>query len=313
MRSPVVVWVALLALVALSACDGARARPLQPNVGSPARDGSAAGTADGAQDAGSSSDSASDGGADAASEPEARDAAAGFDARPAPDALPGVDATPLDARPAQDVLTFDAEAPRDGAQPDAQGRDAAAADALAPDALAPDAQPAPADGGVRGDAGTAACTSDSQCASGRCHPLYGQCVPQGQRAYCDTCSNDSECGLPGDHCLDVSVGGMFLERICAQACNVSAECPRGYLCSLSNHCYPVSGAIRAHTCASLRDMLAGEACNSFGGPDTCGVPNYEDGTCVPTLGCTVGCVTTADCPERSVCSSFVVADYCVAQ
>ncbi len=315
MRALVVAWMTAIVLVS-SGCDGGRARPGGPNVGSPARDATAGRPADagevddgGEVDAGVSLD---------ASDPSQRGDAVPFDARPAPDALPGQDALPArDAAPAADATSFDAAPARDAAAP---GADALPADALAPDAssapdaMAPDAfVPPPVDGGVRGDAGTAACTSDAQCASGRCHPLYGQCVPQGQRPYCDTCTTDSECGLPGDHCLDVSAGGMFLERICAQACSAAADCPRGYTCSLGGHCYPISGSIRPHTCASLRDMLARESCNSFSGPDTCGIPGYDDGTCVPTLGCTVGCVNNSDCPERSTCTPYVVADYCVAQ
>jgi len=179
-----------------------------------------------------------------------------------------------------------------------------------------DAQPNPAvrDAGTPQDAGTPACTVDSQCASGRCHPLYGQCVPPGQKLSCESCSSDSECGLPTDHCMDVSTsGGMYLETACAQGCRATADCPRGYDCTLNGHCYPIAGSIRLHTCASLRDMLAGETCNSFGGPDTCGLTNYGDGTCVPTVGCTVGCVDDQGCPSLSTCTFVIVDSYCIAQ
>ena len=143
--------------------------------------------------------------------------------------------------------------------------------------------------------------------------LYGQCVPVGQRQLCETCATDAECGLPTDHCLTVSAGGTTLERICAQACRGATDCPRGYDCSLSGHCYPVPGSIRLHTCASLRDMYAREGCNSLSGPDTCGVAGYDDGTCVPTLGCSIGCDVESDCPPASTCTNYIVANYCVAQ
>lgn len=284
-------------------CDAAR-RPAGPNV-VVARDGGRGDT--GAADMGGALDaepSGDDGGAGLDARTTGFDASVGdtsdgggavFDAQPPPDAQVFVDAQVF-----ADAQVFLDAQPLPDAQPP-------------PDAQAPDAQAPGPDGGQIQDAGTPACTSDAQCASGRCHPLYGQCVPVGQRLLCEPCATDAECGLPTDHCLTVSAGGTTLERICAQACRAAADCPRGYDCTLSGHCYPVAGSIRLHTCASLRDMYAREGCNSLSGPDTCGVAGYDDGTCVPTLGCSIGCDVETDCPPASTCTNYIVANYCVAQ
>lgn len=293
-----------VAILALAACESPRRAggPMNPGT----RSDASPAEKDAAQD--------NDGGMDAALHEDAGDADAfAFDA-------PTFDAQPRDADPT-DFGFRDAE-PIDFGFRDADPIDFGFRDADPVDVgFPPDLGPADlgvwpdaaiGDAGLITDAGTPACTSDSQCASGRCHPLYSQCVPPSQLPQCANCTSHSQCGMPSDHCLDVSVGGTYLETICAQACRSATDCPRGYGCTLNGHCYPISGSIRAHTCWSLADMLASESCDPFGTVDACGVPTYDDGTCVPTLGCAVGCNTNADCPEGSTCSSFFVANYCVA-
>jgi hypothetical protein len=116
--------------------------------------------------------------------------------------------------------------------------------------------------------------------------------------------------MPIDACLNITIGGTVRETICAQACRNNADCPRAYECSLNNFCYPIPGSIRPHTCASLADMLAGRTCDPLGMTDQCGLTNYDDGTCFPLLGCTVGCSSNTECPVGSTCTSYVVASYC---
>lgn len=249
------------------------------------------------------------GGEDAGLDPDA----AARDANPE-DAGTESDAGFPDSGHDEDAGFFDTGAPDTGlpdtGTPDAGFPDVGSPDAGFPDAGFPDA--GFPDTGVITDAGTPACTLDVQCASGRCHPLYNQCVPVGKKLHCESCTTDTECGLPTDHCLNVTIGGVSAETICAQGCAFDFDCPRGYECSLSNHCYPVQGTLRAHTCASLRDMLARKPCDPLLNTDQCGLSHIEDGTCIPVLGCTIGCFDNADCPDDSSCNTWLVADYCEA-
>ena len=169
---------------------------------------------------------------------------------------------------------------------------------------------APRDAGFVGDAGTSACALDQDCPSGRCHPLYRQCVPLGQRLDCATCGASSECGLPTDHCLHVSfAGSSATEDVCLQGCRGNSDCTRGYECSLSGHCYPIPGSIRPHTCAAMRDTLAATPCSTSS--DLCGLQNLDDGTCMLGLNCTIGCDSDAHCPIGTSCTDYIVAKYCV--
>jgi len=168
----------------------------------------------------------------------------------------------------------------------------------------------PRDAGFVGDAGTSACAIDSDCPSGRCHPLYRQCVPAGQRLDCATCGASSECGLPTDHCLHVTFGGSAAsEDVCLQGCRGNSDCTRGYECSLNGHCYPIPGSLRPHTCASMRDTLAATPCSTSA--DLCGLPTLDDGTCMLGLNCTIGCDSDAHCPIGTSCTDYIVAKYCV--
>lgn len=243
-----------------------------------------------------------------ASEPE--DSGTVTDTGTFPDAEP-VDTGPPDTGVHPDAAPIDTGLPTDagfvdtGVHPDATIPDTG----VHPDAAAPDSGTTP-DAGTVSDAGTAACTLDSQCASGRCHPLYGQCVPDTRKLHCETCTNDNECGMPADHCLSVTIGGVPAETICAQGCSQDSQCPRGYECSLSNHCYPIPGAIRVHTCAALRDTLAGRACDPFLSTDQCGLATFDDATCVLGVGCSVGCVSNVQCPTGTTCNNWFVGDFC---
>ena len=192
---------------------------------------------------------------------------------------------------------------RDALPADLGHRDATVIDSGAPDAGRPDSG--------RPDAGTAACTVDAQCPSGLCHPVYRQCVPVGARSLCDTCTAESECGLPGDDCMVISAGAATLEQVCGRACNTNVDCPRGFTCQFGGQCYPKPGAIRDHTCHAVSDMLDREVCNPTGA-DTCGVPNFADGTCLVLFNvCTVGCDVQADCPTGSTCQVAVVGNFCI--
>lgn len=264
----------------------------------------------------------------------AGDAQVGMDAGPAADTGPAADAGPTmdsgigqDTGPAEDSgLHPDANLPDTGPRDTGVHPDAAPIDTgVVPDAgfldtgVHPDAQipdsgvhpdaSVPDSGGVS-DAGTVACTQDSQCSSGRCHPLYNQCVPNNRKLHCETCSNDTECGLDADHCLTVTIGGTPAETICAQGCSRDNQCPRGYECSLSNHCYPIPGAIRVHTCAALEDTLNQTSCDPFLTVDQCGLSNFDDATCVLGLGCSVGCVSNVQCPSGTSCTNWFVGDFC---
>lgn len=169
----------------------------------------------------------------------------------------------------------------------------------------------PADAGFA-DAGTASCNSDTQCPSGRCHPVFHQCVPPRQSVECATCTDDSQCGLPGDECLRINVNNQTLEQVCGQRCNSNGDCRRGFSCQFNNQCYPIPGSLRPHTCASLRDMLASETCDPASIMDTCGINGYADGTCLTIFNqCVVGCNTDNDCPMGSRCVSLVLASYCM--
>ncbi len=175
----------------------------------------------------------------------------------------------------------------------------------------------PADSGVVADAGfadagTSGCTDGNQCPSGLCHPVFRQCIPPGQKLSCATCANDNECGLPGDECLNVTANNQTLERVCGQRCSSSGDCPRGFSCQFNNQCYPIGGSIRVHTCASLRDMLSAETCDSASIMDTCGIHGYADGTCLTVFNqCVVGCNTDFDCPHGSRCVNLFLASYCM--
>ena len=208
------------------------------------------------------------------------------------------DATPVD------VGFPDAGFPDTGVHPDAAAPDADPVDVGPPDSgLHPDTGPV--------DAGTRACTSDSQCPSRRCHPLFGQCIPAGRKLACEICTAHSECGMPGDECMGITAGGRLLEQVCGQACRADADCIRGYTCQFGGQCYPKPGSVRTHTCASLRDMLGMEVCDALAG-DTCGVTNFDDGTCFPLINmCVVGCDTGDDCPPGSNCIGYSIASYCV--
>jgi hypothetical protein len=230
----------------------------------------------------------------------ARDAEPPFDAGLPEDAGDPIDAGFFDSGVHPDAMVFDSGMPVDAGFPDAGFPDTG----VRPDAGFPDS-------GVHPDAGTPACTQDSQCASGRCHPLYNQCVPTGRKLHCETCTSDAECGLGADHCLAVTIGGLPAETICGQGCNAHTDCPQGYECSLNNHCYPIPGSIRPHTCASLRDTLAVKACDPLLSTDQCGLPTFDDGTCVLGIGCSVGCVSHTDCPSGTLCTSWFVGDFCL--
>ncbi|MFO0722958.1 MAG: hypothetical protein U1E65_04175 [Myxococcota bacterium] len=205
----------------------------------------------------------------------------------------------------------DASAPADAGFvfPDASAP--ADAGSIFPDASAPPPPDAgtPRDAGFVSDAGTPSCSQDVDCPSGRCHPLYRQCVPAGQKLDCESCTQSSECGLPTDHCLHVSFAGGASENICAQGCSTDGDCVRGYRCSVAGHCYPLAGSIRPHTCASLHDAFAQKSCSTS--VDLCGLPTLDDGTCMLGLNCTIGCNVEDDCPTGLHCADYIVAKYCV--
>jgi hypothetical protein len=78
-----------------------------------------------------------------------------------------------------------------------------------------------------------------------------------------------------------------------------------------DQCYPEAGSIRFHTCSAYQDTQDAKVCDSSG-PDVCGAGNFDDGTCVVIFErCSVGCETTADCPEGTTCEDIVVESFCL--
>lgn len=77
---------------------------------------------------------------------------------------------------------------------------------------------------------------------------------------CETCSADSQCGNPGDNCINIG-GGTFCSRLCGGS---NPRCPNGYHCSTANitsvngvssrQCEPVSGTCGPPIMACIDDM-----------------------------------------------------------
>lgn len=133
------------------------------------------------------------------------------------------------------------------------------------------------------------CVEDVNCPDfdQYCDSCSSQCLSR--REPCDPCTDDAQCGEPGDRCLDFPDG----ERFCGKSCGAGIGCPLGFTCNADRgQCLPLSGACSEET--------------------TCG----EDSECagVQICGgqgiCTDGCASDDVCPNPLVCSAGRCQDPC---
>lgn len=114
------------------------------------------------------------------------------------------------------------------------------------------------------------CKSDSECGSREfCDIALRTC--RALKAYCESCSQDAECGGANDHCVrhpDFPGAPPF----CALGCATNADCGNGQAC---------------------RDTVKGKQCVPANGRCSGGVNEF----CTPDLGAT--CRVDSDCPADS--------------
>lgn len=200
-----------------------------------------------------------------------------------------------------------AVASTDGGVENDAGKDASPADSGAPDttmtdtSVESDTSVPPIDTGVpptdTGGGGTrsylTACSSDSDC-------LSGKCIASSPRFCTKSCASHAECahgqlcgggvckiddtGTPctsGASCVEYC-GGIVGAAKCTHSCTSGADCPAGYACTTDG-----SGA---KFCVDIeRPCTDATQCQTGLGFCTSG-----------GLGCTAKCTTAADCPVRLV-------------
>lgn len=137
-----------------------------------------------------------------------------------------------------------------------------------------------------------ACTSDGECASGKCTTVAPQFCTKSCSAHTD-CAHGQICG-----------GGVCRLDDTGKACTTAANCLQ--------YCGGIVGASHCtHSCSTGADCPAGYACSSAGGTKIC--VSIERSCTAPTqcpsglgfcgsgmVGCTAECTTAADCPTHWV-------------
>ncbi len=182
-----------------------------------------------------------------------------------------------------------------------------------------------------------ACTADTEdehCGSFSCDREQGICssVEQGSLQACGACQADSECAsglgcvehfFQGDE--DQSLGSLCFYRKGTVGCADVEASRRPYSQEIetrsidrveSTYCLPVT------SCAAVVDATnwdgTGPGAKSCGTDSTeCGVPDIDDGTCIPSgvaAGkCSYGCTADAQCPATgfTICMGAPLAGTCV--
>jgi MYXO-CTERM domain-containing protein len=146
------------------------------------------------------------------------------------------------------------------------------------------------------------CSAGFECVSGSCEPITGD------GTLCSTCTDNSECGGPGDLCIRFPDGASY----CTTACRSSSDCGENECFGTSaggGQCAPAdsvgnptcAGVMTGPECTSNSDCDSTERCNSAG---EC-VPRPVDlgglgDPCETGDGCNSGeCITTG---EGSICT-----------
>jgi hypothetical protein len=158
------------------------------------------------------------------------------------------------------------------------------------------------------------CYEDQHCAADEvCDTQRYVCRSSTGRGLCEPCTDDSECGVAADMCVDFrDANGGVIDQGCGRACGTAGTpCPAGYRCAQlganTMQCVP-NNTEDNPTCAGIRDM--GQPCNF--GSDECGIVDVPDGTCVPSMGggyCSVQCAIGAPgdpptCIDPWACTSL---------
>lgn len=182
------------------------------------------------------------------------------------------------------------------------------------DAMCADKQGAPYCNTFSGrcEATVKGCKGDSECAEGQfCDAALRTC--RAKKGYCETCTQDEECGGAGDFCVhhpDFASAPAF----CGLACADDAGCPAGQNCrdtEKGKQCVPAQGKCGgANACVPdswqqcARDgdctQLASQICDTTAGHCIAAQSTCPAGSsCDPvTLRCAQSCRRDQDCVER---------------
>jgi hypothetical protein len=193
-------------------------------------------------------------------------------------------------------------------------------------------------GGSGGTGGSSPCSSDVDCAAGRCAPDSATCVEClfdsdcGSTRECvdrscfavKSCQNSLDCvGDPAGRSVCDPASGTCVVCIADADCGASAECLAGacvsYLpCENSLQC-PAGTVCKTDRCVACvfdADCASGEVCVQ----DACNPGCQSDNQCTPlgmlcdqALGACVRCLTSGDCGEHQWCSAGTCRiDACLA-
>ncbi|WP_053237250.1 hypothetical protein [Sandaracinus amylolyticus] len=138
------------------------------------------------------------------------------------------------------------------------------------------------------------CTTDAQCADGRCVDDRG-----GTRFCTRACANHLQCAR--EH---LCVGGVCVPDDTGEPCNTATP----GTCSTTLCLGDASSGQCVRDCASAADCPAGHACTTFDGSGRrvcidverpCNAASEcRTGICIPGIGCTGQCRSAGDCPRR---------------
>lgn len=164
------------------------------------------------------------------------------------------------------------------------------------------------------------CRTDADCPMNQeCYPYQGNfCSTPTNRAICEPCIADSECGGADDLCIGWSLSGGLVDRSCSPGCSSNAQCPRGWECvnvrQNDQVCRPRYDMQRP-TCTAERNLGASCSVDPQDVDPGCGISGLQDARCVestsPTVGeCTFWCANNDDCPTGTNCLPLGQTSYC---
>lgn len=165
------------------------------------------------------------------------------------------------------------------------------------------------------------CLSDADCPTGQeCFEYQNNfCATAQNRAICEPCISDAECGGADDLCIGWVNSGGLIDRSCSPGCSNNSQCPRGWECvSVRQNdqvCRPRYDMSRP-TCTAERNL--GEACS----PDPqdvdpeCGITGLQDARCVVSgatgaAQCSFWCDDNDDCPIGRTCTNVNGTQFCL--
>ncbi len=151
------------------------------------------------------------------------------------------------------------------------------------------------------------CTSDGQCAPSQ-YCEVGNRTCRDRRAYCESCSEDVQCGSSADRCIrDDQLGRSF----CGKACTTDADCDAASTCQDKlggKTCWPANATCEAlagynpdsgQTCAADADCTDGsdQVCDQVQQLCVARVPTCPFGQVCDrdTVTCTAACTTDDEC------------------